>query len=357
MKKTSFVLALLFAIALSAAPLWAQFEGIIQGTVKDSSGKPMAGATIRLYDPQTGRKYELKTDKNGFYKSIAIYLGTYKVSLLQNGNPIDERNNVPITPGQDPGTIVDFNEAGNAGAIPPEQQQKIAEQQKASEKIKGLNASLTQAKELEGAGNYDQAITVLTQATQVDPNQDLVWGYLGDAQRGAAAHSSDAQAKSKLYAEAIESYQKALALKPAGAPYHAGLADAYARTQQVDKAVQEYATAAQDDPTSAGAYYYNEGVVFTNTNKSDEAIAAFDKAIQADPTRADAYYLKGQAMMAKGTTKGDKMVVPDGTAEAFQKYLELQPNGKYAEVAKQMLTAIGAPVQTTFGKQKSSGKK
>ena len=71
MKKTSFILALLFAIALSAAPLWAQFEGIIQGTVKDSSGKPMVGATIRLYDSQTGRKYELKTDKNGFYKSIA----------------------------------------------------------------------------------------------------------------------------------------------------------------------------------------------------------------------------------------------------------------------------------------------
>jgi tetratricopeptide (TPR) repeat protein len=356
MKKSSFVLALLFAMALSAAPLWAQFEGIIQGTVKDASGKPMAGATIRLYDPQTGRKYELKTDKNGYYKSIAIYLGTYKVSLLQNGNLIDERNNVPINPGTE-GPVVDFDESKNASAPTPEQQQKIAEQQKSNEKIKGLNASLTHAKELEGAGNYDEAINVLTQATQVDPSQDLVWGYLGDAQRGAAAHSSDPQAKSKLYSEAIESYQKALALKPAGAPYHAGLADAYARSGQVDKAVQEYATAAQNDPTNAAAYYYNEGVVFTNTNKSDEAIAAFDKAIQADPNRADAYYLKGQALMQKGTTKGDKMIVPDGTAEAFQKYLELQPNGKYAEVAKQMLTAIGAPVQTTYGKAKSSGKK
>jgi len=354
MKKSSYILALLFAISLCAAPLWGQFEGGIRGTVKDADGKPIAGATIRLYDSQTGRKYELKTNNNGEYRSTAVYYGTYKVTLVQNGNVIDERNNVPINPGEE--RPVDFNLAPTSG-LTPEQQQKVEAQKKQNEKIKGLNASLTQAKEFEGAGNYDQAITVLTQATQVDPSQDLVWGYLGDAQRGAAAHASDAQAKSKLYADSIESYQKALALKPTGAAYHAGLADAYARSGQTDKAVQEYAAAAQNDPTNAGAYYYNEGVVFTNTNKTDEAIAAFDKAIQADPNRADAYYLKGQAMISKGTTKGDKMVVPDGTAEAFQKYLELQPNGKYADVAKQMLAAIGAPVQTTFGKSKSSSKK
>lgn len=355
MKKASYILAVLFAISLCAAPLWAQFEGTISGTVKDSSGKPMAGATIRLYNPENARKYELKTDKNGYYKSTAIYFGTYKVSLVENGNVIDERNNVPITAGQE--QPVNFNEAPNPNAISPEQREKMEAAQKQNEKIKGLNASLTQAKELEGAGNYDQAITLLTQATQVDPNQDLVWGYLGDAQRGAAARSSDAQAKTKLYADATASYEKALALKPAGAPYHAGLADVYARTGQVDKAVQEYATAAENDPTNAGAFYYNEGVVFTNTNKPDEAIAAFDKAIQADPKRAEAYYLKGQAMMSKGTTKGDKMVVPDGTAEAFQKYLELQPTGKYADVAKQMLAALGEPVTTTYGKPKSSTKK
>ncbi len=47
------------------------------------------------------------------------------------------------------------------------------------------------------------------------------------------------------------------------------------------------------------------------------------------------------------------MVAPEGTAEAFQKYLELQPTGKYADVAKQMLAMIGAPVETTYGKSKA----
>ena len=62
-------------------------------------------------------------------------------------------------------------------------------------------------------------------------------------------------------------------------------------------------------------------------------------------------------MLAKATTKGDKMVAPDGTAQAFNKYLELEPTGQYADAAKQMLGMIGAPVQTTFGKSKTPPKK
>jgi len=56
-------------------------------------------------------------------------------------------------------------------------------------------------------------------------------------------------------------------------------------------------------------------------------------------------------MIGKATLKGDKMVAPDGTAEAFNKYLELQPNGPMAQPAKDMLASIGATVETGFGKQ------
>jgi tetratricopeptide (TPR) repeat protein len=186
----------------------------------------------------------------------------------------------------------------------------------------------------------------LQQAAQVEPNQDVIWANLGEAQRGA-----------KKYPDAIESYQKAIALKPTSGPYHSALADALAKSGQTDKGVAEWATAVQNDPANAGAYYFNEGAVLTNTGKVDEAIAAFDKALQADPTRADAYYWKGIDLMGKATVKGDKMVAPAGTAEAFNKYLELAPNGKYADPAKQMLASIGATVETSYGKGKTTPKK
>jgi hypothetical protein len=52
------------------------------------------------------------------------------------------------------------------------------------------------------------------------------------------------------------------------------------------------------------------------------------------------------------------MVAAPGTAEAFQKYLELQPSGGHSEEAKAMLASIGAPIETSYGtKKKSAAKK
>lgn len=335
---------MLLLASACAAPLWAQLEGSIKGACKDQAGKPINGATVQLYDASTGRKYNIKCN-NGQYASIGINIGNYKATLMQGNNVIDEHNNVGIGAGQE--QIVDFDLAKEGGApvMTEEQRQKIAAAQKENEKIKGLNDTLKQAKELEGQGSYEQAITILQQATTVDPNQDLVWAYLGDAQRGA-----------KKYSDAVESYQKALALKPTSGAYMSQLADAYAKSGQTDKAVQQYAAAATADPTNAASYYYNEGAVLTNTGKIDEAIAAFDKSISIDPNRADAYYWKGVDMIGKATMKDNKMIAPPGTSEAFNKYLELQPNGKYADASKQMLASIGASVTTSYGKTKTPKK-
>jgi tetratricopeptide (TPR) repeat protein len=136
-----------------------------------------------------------------------------------------------------------------------------------------------------------------------------------------------------------------------------GMADAYAKSGQTDKAVQEYNAAAQAEPANAATYFFNEGAVFTNTGKVDDAITAFDKVIAADPTKADAYYWKGVNLMGKATTgKDGKFVAVPGTAEAFQKYLELKPDGPNADASKQMLASIGASVETSYGKGRSASK-
>ncbi len=345
MKKHIHIAALVVLAVACAAPAWAQLSGSIKGSAKDQNGKPIVGATVQIVDPEAGRKYELKTDAKGEYASIGIEHGTYNATLLENGTPVDRINNIPVHPGDT--KVVNFDLAKDLaqGEATAEQKKKAEEVEKHNAKIKGLNATLAQARELEGAGNYDQAVTLLQQATQVDPNQDLIWAYLGDAQRGA-----------KKYNDAIESYQKALALKPNVGQYMGNLADAYAKAGQTDKAMQTYTAAAQADPQNAASYYFNEGAILTNLGKVDDAITAFDKAIQLDPNRADAYYWKGVDLIGKATMKDNKMVAPEGTAEAFNKYLELQPTGKYADAAKQMLASIGSSVETSYGKAKGKKK-
>jgi tetratricopeptide (TPR) repeat protein len=347
-KHISLVIWLTFLLAVCVAPLCAQYSAVVKGTAKDRDGKPIDAATVELLNSENGRKLNLKTNSKGEYQSIGVAPGTYKFSLIKDGKTIDYFDKVPVSPGDD--REINFDLAKDQGPQAPtvteEQKKKMEAAQKENEKVKGLNTQLAQAKQLEAAGSWDQAITLLQQTADANPTQDVIWANLGEAQRGA-----------KKYPEAIESYQKAIAIKPAIGPYHSAMADALAKAGQTDKAIAEWATAVENDPTNAGSYYFNEGAVLTNTGKMDDAIAAFDKALQADPTRADAYYFKGINLMGKATVKGDKMVAPAGTAEAFNKYLELEPTGKYADPAKQMLASIGATVETSYGKGKTAAPK
>lgn len=347
-KYITLVTLLALLLGVCAMPVAAQNTGTVKGWVKDQDGKPMSDGVVVWTNRDTGGKKEIKTNKNGEYFSVGLGPGTYDVQVMQNGQKVDFINSVPMGVGDvkelNFDVKKDIAQALAKSGVTDEQLKKQQESQKQNEKIKGLNAKLAEARDLEKAGNYDQAITILQEATNSDPTKDLLWGYLGDAYRGA-----------KKYPEAIDAYQKALAINATSGAYHNSLADAYAKSGQTDKAVTEYAAAAQAEPANAATYYFNEGAVFTNSGKVDEALTAFDKAIQADPNRADAYYWKGVNLMSKATTgKDGKFVAPPGTAEAFQKYLELKPDGPLAQGAKDLLASLGASVETSFGKPKAA---
>ena len=55
--------------------------------------------------------------------------------------------------------------------------------------------------------------------------------------------------------------------------------------------------------------------------------------------------------------QGDKTIAPPGTAEAFQKYLEMAPDGPNAQSAKDLLASIGSTVETSYGNKKKPAKK
>ena len=232
--------------------------------------------------------------------------------------------------------------------------------------MKQLNEKLAASKVASDAGDYDTAIADLNAANEIDATRDLIWFKLGDAYRISATKQTDSAEKQKRLDSAVASYQKALQLKQAAtnekdpnatktlAAYYNNLAEAYSKAGKIDDSVKTYEQAAQADPSAAAQYYFNMGAVLTNAGKADQAIVAFDKCIAADPTKAEAYYQKGVNLLGKATLQGDKMVAAPGTAEAFQKYLELVPTGGHSDEAKAMLTSIGAPIETSYGSKKKA---
>jgi tetratricopeptide (TPR) repeat protein len=364
-------------------PAFTQSTGTVKGVCRDSNGTPIPDAVVIYVNLQNGQKFTLKTNKKGEYFSLGVVAGKYNVTLYQNADDakankeLDHVYNFIVTRDEN---ILDLDlkkdaeaAAKSVGLTPEQLKQRQAEAEKIQKEngtIKSLNEKLVAANTAMKAGDYETAVSTLNEATQMDATHDILWAQLGDANRGSAPKQTDpAEKKARLLA-AVDDYQKAIDLKQKAmetkkgpddakqlAGYYNNMADADYKAGKVDDAVKAYTQALQINPEGASAYYYNIGAVLTNAGRIDDAIAAFDKCIAADPNKAEAYYQKGVNLIGKATLQGDKMVAPPGTAEAFNKYLELAPTGPYADVAKQMLASIGAPVETGFGKKKAPPKK
>ncbi len=377
--KKYFILPLLIVVAaaLCAPFAFGQTTGTVKGACKDMDGKPLVGAEVEWVGTESGHSYKLKTNNKGEYFSLGIVPGKYNVFLRKDGKQLWNINGVTVGLEE---TELPFDlkkeqtTAAASQGMTPEQikaKQEAAAKAAAENKTVGtLNEKLKAAAAASDAKDYDTAIATLTEANQIDATRDLIWFKLGDAYRMSATTQTDPAEKQKRLESAAANYQKAIDLRGASeqaakdpenntkmAAYYNNLAETYSKANKVDDSVANYNKAAQLDPTHAGTYLFNEGAVLTNAGKVDDAIAAFDKVIAADPTKAAAYYWKGVNLIGKATLKGDKMIAPDGTAEAFQKYLELEPEGKMAQPAKDMLASIGATIETGFGTKKKPVKK
>jgi len=347
----------------------------IEGIVKGPDGKPVQGAEIHINRTDIKGNYKTKTDKKGHYLYMGLPMGMYDVEVLIDGKTADKQSKVKTSPGDPIPVNFDLHAAQQDQAARQQIMQKAAEtgqltddmkrgmskeQIAAMEKqIKEQSDKLKKNKELNDAFNdgmtalnakqYPQAIEAFTKASTVDPNQLAVWTNLADAYLKNAEGKTGPDFDTNVQ-KGLETYTKALALKPEDAGLHNNYALALAKAKKFDECQAELKKAADLDPPNGGKYYYNLGALLVNSGQSQPAADAFKKAIELTPTYADAYYqygvsLVGQAKIDPAT--GKVSPVP-GTVEAFQKYLELQPTGQWAQASKDMLATLGTSIETNF---------
>src|SRR5262249_13418620 len=150
------------------------------------------------------------------------------------------------------------------------------------------------------AKNYDEGVTQLSKAAELDANQHVVFAQLAEAYMGQAATKTGADFDATA-AKGLDAYQKAIALKPDDAAYHNNYALALVKAKKIPDAQAELNKAAQLDPTNAGRYYYNLGAVLVNAGQNDAAGDFFKKAIEAQPNYADAQYQFGVYLISKAS--------------------------------------------------------
>ena len=367
MLKTRIWLGFLCAALLVAATarLQAQETAKIHGHVQDPAGTPLRGGTVTLStDGGKTAKYSFKTDDNGDYTGDGIAAGTYAVIYRNADTPadkvVDEFQDVKIAAGADITQDFDMSRPEYLAKMTPEQRKlmeqvkaKNAEVLKENSVIKNLNADLTKARDDNKNKNYADADALMTRDTTAKPDAAVLWVELGIAQKGE-----------KKYPEAATSLQKAIDLDKASkkpnpdlqAVAGDNLGEALAMAGKIPEAQAAYEAAAQADPKSAATRYANETIIMDRVGNLDATVAAADKAIAADPNKPIPYYLKGKALINKASVdpKTNKIIAPPGCAEAYQKYLELAPDGPFAADAKSVLAEMGTTVKGTYKAGKKS---
>jgi tetratricopeptide (TPR) repeat protein len=354
--------------ALFAAAALAQ-TGAIEGDVRDENGQLVAkGIQVRIERTDIKGMYKTKTDKKGHYFHAGLPLGTYNVIVEMEGKDADSIKGVRTRLG-DP-TPINFDlsaikkqrealeKAAQTGEISKEIDRSMTPEQKAAleKQVKERSAAMAKNKALNDAfnagrqalteKNYEAAVEQFNKAAELDPKQHVIFGNMAEAYAGMAAKPG---ADAALYQKAFDAYGKAIELNPADAAYINNYGLLLAKAKKFAEAKEQLTKAAALDAPNAGKYFFNLGAVLVNTGNYGEAESVFQQAIAADPNYADAHYQYGMCLVAKATTTPEgKMVAPAGTKEAFEKYLQLKPDGVNAEGAKGMIAALGGTIDTKY---------
>jgi len=365
---------LLWTIAPAAPPAAAQATGELSGVLKDVEGKPFADASLELKHTTSGTVSTAKADKNGRYSIQGLRVGPYEFSIKDPQGEVLLQSKFEIHSGENP---LDIN---LKDYITPEQLAARKKQEEEVKKSHSMKASFDAGRGLMDQADQLRTSLAKTPVEQRPPIQEKMTGLyqnaLTDFQQSQAAAGdkfSDlhiivyniALAEEGLgkYDDAAADFRKAIELAETGtgkaasktqlAGYYSNLGNLLGKMGKTDDANKAYEAAAAADPANAGTVWLNSGIVLYRAQRLPEAVVPLQKATELLPKNAQAWFLLGAALVATMEVKqeGEKMipVLKPGTVEAYQKAIELDPNGPWGTQAKEgleQLQAMGAGVET-----------
>jgi tetratricopeptide (TPR) repeat protein len=316
-KRFAPIAGLVLVLTASALPAqeW-RGKARIEGTVKSTTGEPIAGAKISLRWTQSGKGGpDVTSGKNGHWAYFGLAGGNWDIDFE--------------APGYQPRKITaSFQEAARNEPI---------------------DIQLEPAAPAAGEGTHEEI---------------QVAGKKISKETAAAVEAGNQAMMEKNWAAARESYQKALTELGDYAPLYMNIAKSYAAEGNDTEAINWARKATEKDPNNANAWkavaelelsrgnldagkealshvpadqqtdtsFLNLGILLYNKKQPAAAEEAFSKALALNADLADAYYYRGLA-------RYQQKKVPEAKAD-LNKYLELAPNGSEADTVKEILKSL-----------------
>ncbi|MCC7123219.1 MAG: tetratricopeptide repeat protein [Acidobacteria bacterium] len=302
--------ASIVALLMAALPAAAQ-TGRIGGTVKDTEGKPIKGATVVAENPASApSSFTATTDDRGRYSMIGLKAGSWKITASAPGFT-PSAGNVPIKTIGAPMPPVDFNLAPGAPA---------AGGALAGVNTKELQGELAKADAMVAAKDYAGAIGVYEAMVTKVPALTALQLQIGNLYRAQ-----------KQYDQALATYKKV----PDGDTNadKAKIEIGMTLLEKGDLAGAETTLMAMAETTSANKeVFYNLGEVKFAKGETDEAVKYYQRAADIDPNWGKPLFKLGLAKLQKADTPG--------TIEIMEKLIQVDPTSAEAAQAKALIEQL-----------------
>lgn len=207
------------------------------------------------------------------------------------------------------------------------------------------------------SGNDDQAISACNKAIEADPGEIRFYQVLAGIESNLGRYkeairdyqagikrarqeigllknvSSNINSKSSAEITGADRYKRQIGQMLFGE------ANDYFSLKSYKEAASLFAEAAETYPAPALAYF-NRCAALYDLGDLNGASESCNNAITLDHGMAEAYFARGSAESAMAARRG-RFIPPQHAIAALQKYLELAPEGLYAERARRILDEAG----------------
>lgn len=299
-------------VAVSGIAL-AGAQGRIVGKVTDGKGVPLEGVTITVTTPALGNfKVVLTTDKDGKWGTIL------NDSTMRYDYYFEKKGYLPVNR---PGFKVPIATTATLDVELLTQDQAIQKGVvKEVEVADPYTAAFNGAVEKFQAGDLDGALEGAKKAIELGPERS-----------GAYDMATKVAVARKDWDLVIQWGEKALTLEADNASLFGPLMEAYKAKGNKEKATEfekKFIAANPDKPE----ILYNQAVDLYNKGKFKEAEPILRKILEGAPEYANAHFLLGMSCVNLNK-------IPD-MKKHLGEYLRIEPDGKEAATAKEMLEAF-----------------
>lgn len=295
-------------LLLTAAPALAQ-RGAIRGKITDPDGNPVPGVQISIVLLDGGgRPIRTETNENGEFTRAGVPVQMYRVSFeLEGWEPLQ--------------AMVTVSNGGQS--FINETLHPLPEGVLSQAQADRFNAGSQVARDAFLDGDFETAIAENLKLIELTPDSGLLHFNL------AAAYEQVAD-----YPAAIDAYERAYELDDSMLEAIMAVGDLHGRMKEWDQALAALDRAMELVEGNA-VNLFNYAVYASNAGKVELADEFYERSAAADPEFAPAHLQIGMSRA--------RLEDREGAIAAFERFLEIDPNGPQAAMVHEILDQLRQP--------------